>query len=54
MLFKLRTTAFRYKSGDRIAQLIIERILTEDFAVVAEPGEQTMRDTGGFGSTGMR
>ncbi len=38
-------------SGDRIAQLILEKIATPDVKVV-ETLEETVRGAGGFGSTG--
>ena len=37
--------------GDRIAQLVLERIVTPDIIEVDEL-DQTQRGTGGFGSTG--
>nr|AAW51453.1 deoxyuridine triphosphatase [Paramecium bursaria Chlorella virus SH6A] len=40
------------KTGDRIAQLILEKIETPDVAVVIEL-EDTIRGGGGFGSTGI-
>lgn len=43
---------FFIKTGDRIAQLIIEKIETPDVALVLELDE-TARGAGGFGSTGV-
>lgn len=43
---------FFIKTGDRIAQLIIEKIETPDVAVVLEI-DDTARGAGGFGSTGV-
>ena len=43
---------FYVKRGDRIAQLIIERILTPDVEVIHEH-TTTERGEGGFGSTGI-
>ena len=43
---------FFIKTGDRIAQLIIEKIETPDVAVVLEI-DDTVRGAGGFGSTGV-
>lgn len=40
------------KEGDRIAQLILERIYTPEVAVVEEL-EESVRGAGGFGSTGV-
>lgn len=41
----------KVKQGDRIAQLIIETIVTPEVAVVEELSE-TVRGASGFGSTG--
>jgi dUTP pyrophosphatase len=43
--------AFTVKRGDRIAQLVIQRIETVQWQVVDDLGD-TDRGTGGFGSTG--
>ena len=43
---------FTVKPGDRVAQLIIEVILRPDIRVVSEIDE-TVRGSGGFGSTGI-
>ncbi|OLY85465.1 hypothetical protein AYI68_g335 [Smittium mucronatum] len=44
---------FEINVGDRIAQLILERIVTPDVvAVESFDEEMTQRGTGGFGSTG--
>jgi dUTP pyrophosphatase len=40
------------KQGDRIAQLILEKICTPD-VVQVETLESTERGAGGFGSTGV-
>lgn len=40
------------KVGDRIAQLIIERILTPEVEEVDDL-DSTVRGSGGFGSTGV-
>jgi len=42
---------FNISGGDRIAQIIFEKIFTEDFREVEELDE-TQRGEGGFGSTG--
>jgi dUTP pyrophosphatase len=39
--------------GDRIAQLVLERIVTPD-VVVVESLDDTARGAGGFGSTGTQ
>jgi dUTP pyrophosphatase len=51
ILFNFSETDFAIKQGDRIAQLILERIYTPDVAVVEKLAE-TVRGGGGFGSTG--
>ena len=46
-----RSAAVRFSRGDRIAQLVIQRVEHATFVVVQElPG--TARGSGGFGSTG--
>jgi len=42
---------YEVRRGDRIAQLVIQRVETADFVEVEELGE-TERGVGGFGSTG--
>ncbi|MBO0855577.1 MAG: dUTP diphosphatase [Nocardia sp.] len=44
-------TAIQLRRGDRIAQLLVQRIELVDFTEVAELGE-TARGTGGYGSSG--
>jgi dUTP pyrophosphatase len=45
------TDSVSFKKGDRIAQLVIQRVETAEFIEVAElPGSE--RAAGGFGSTG--
>jgi len=51
ILFNFSDDDFVVNKGDRIAQLILERILTPDISVV-DNLEQTDRGEGGFGSTG--
>lgn len=51
LLFNLGDVDFAIKHGDRIAQLVIERIYTPEVAVVLEL-EDSVRGAGGFGSTG--
>lgn len=43
--------AFRIQAGDRVAQLLIQRVERVDFRGAEELGA-TQRGTGGFGSTG--
>ena len=48
-----RTNAISIKRGDRVAQLVIQRIESVDFVPVSQlPG--TERGSGGFGSTGKK
>jgi dUTP pyrophosphatase len=51
ILFNFSETDFAIKEGDRIAQLVIERIYTPE-VVVVEKLEISVRGAGGFGSTG--
>jgi len=51
VLFNFSDIDFEIKEGDRIAQLILERIYTPDVKVVPVL-ETTVRGDGGFGSTG--
>ena len=46
-----RTEPFTVEPGDRIAQLVLVRVETEELEEVAELDE-TARGVGGFGSTG--
>jgi dUTP pyrophosphatase len=50
-LFNLSDIDFEIKEGDRIAQLILERIYTPEVEVVPVL-EATVRGAEGFGSTG--
>ena len=43
---------FAVKAGDRIAQLILERIITPEVEEVVDLDE-TIRGAGGYGSTGV-
>eukprot|EP01100_Stratorugosa_tubuloviscum_P001971 TRINITY_DN1450_c0_g1_i2.p1 TRINITY_DN1450_c0_g1~~TRINITY_DN1450_c0_g1_i2.p1 ORF type:complete len:178 (-),score=82.78 TRINITY_DN1450_c0_g1_i2:120-599(-) len=52
ILFNHSNQNFEVKRGDRIAQLIIEKIATPDIEEV-EQLEETERADGGFGSTGI-
>lgn len=47
-----RLIGFSVKRGDRVAQLILEKIEYADISVVEEI-EETERGAGGFGSTGV-
>ncbi|KAF9008776.1 dUTPase-like protein [Cyathus striatus] len=51
LLFNLSDKDFQVNEGDRIAQLIIERIYTPEILEVQDLDE-TLRGAGGFGSTG--
>jgi dUTP pyrophosphatase len=51
VLYNTSNVDYEIKKGDRIAQLIIEKIEMLDVAVVDELDE-TARGAGGFGSTG--
>ena len=54
LLFNQSQEAFKIETGDRIAQLILERHETPAIAVVDElSGGDTERGEGGFGSTGV-
>ncbi|EEP81858.1 deoxyuridine 5'-triphosphate nucleotidohydrolase [Uncinocarpus reesii 1704] len=51
LLFNFSDVDFTVKQGDRVAQLVLERIYTPDVQVV-EQLEESVRGAGGFGSTG--
>ncbi|SLM34390.1 dutp pyrophosphatase [Lasallia pustulata] len=51
LLFNHAETDFDVKEGDRVAQLVLERIYTPEIVEVAEL-EESVRAAGGFGSTG--
>ena len=51
LLFNHSEVDFAVKEGDRIAQLVIERIRTPE-VVVVDDLEDSVRGAGGFGSTG--
>ncbi|KAM0692560.1 hypothetical protein Q7P36_007114 [Cladosporium allicinum] len=51
LLFNLGDSDFKVEVGERVAQLIVERIYTPEVVVVEEL-EETVRGVGGFGSTG--
>ena len=44
---------FAVEIGDRVAQLILERIVTPD-VIEVDDIEETERGAGGFGSTGVK
>eukprot|EP00906_Rhabdomonas_costata_P025826 RCo036884 len=52
VLFNHAKTDFQVKKGDRIAQLVLERIVTPEVEERVELPE-TARGAGGFGSTGV-
>ncbi|MCE9625768.1 MAG: dUTP diphosphatase [Deltaproteobacteria bacterium] len=51
ILINLGQEPFEIRSGDRIAQMVIQKVERADIEFVAELGE-TQRGGGGFGSTG--
>ncbi|KAI2619345.1 dUTP diphosphatase [Hypomontagnella submonticulosa] len=51
LLFNHAEADFEVAAGDRVAQLVIERIYTPEVLEVAEL-EESVRGAGGFGSTG--
>lgn len=51
LLFNHAETEYNVQEGDRVAQLIVERIVTPEVLEVQEL-EETVRGAGGFGSTG--
>lgn len=51
LLFNFGAAQFEVKKGDRIAQLVLERIYTPEVVEVTEL-EESVRGAGGFGSTG--
>ncbi|KAI1640385.1 dUTPase-like protein [Biscogniauxia mediterranea] len=51
LLFNHGEADFAVAEGDRVAQLVVERIYTPDVVEVAEL-EESVRGAGGFGSTG--
>ena len=52
ILFNHSDADFRFSKGDRIAQLILEKIATP-LVVVVDELDATERGEGGFGSTGV-
>ena len=50
-LFNLGSSIYRIEKGQKIAQLILEKVITPELEVV-EDLDETDRGTGGFGSTG--
>jgi len=53
VLFNFGKEDYQVREGDRIAQLVLERIVTPDVLEV-ESLDDTQRGEGGFGSTGKR
>jgi len=51
LLFNLSDTDYAVATGDRIAQLILERIVTPE-VTETDSLTETTRGAGGFGSTG--
>lgn len=52
LLFNHGEADFPIREGDRIAQLVLERIYNPEVVEVAEL-EESVRGAGGFGSTGV-
>ncbi|CAI8034354.1 Deoxyuridine 5'-triphosphate nucleotidohydrolase [Geodia barretti] len=52
VLFNLAQNPYQVKKGDRIAQLVLEKIMTPDVMEMEELPESE-RGGGGFGSTGL-
>ncbi|KNC96880.1 dUTP diphosphatase [Spizellomyces punctatus DAOM BR117] len=52
VLFNFGENEFKIEEGDRIAQLVLERIVTPE-VVEVKTLEETVRGAGGFGSTGV-
>ncbi len=52
-LINLGTEAYTVRRGDRIAQMVIQKVYRVQLQIV-ESLEATTRDTGGFGHTGIR
>lgn len=52
ILFNHSDIEFQVNVGDRIAQLILEKIMTPDVTEVDDL-DDTVRGVGGFGSTGV-
>ncbi|XP_076893294.1 deoxyuridine 5'-triphosphate nucleotidohydrolase-like [Bidens hawaiensis] len=52
ILFNHSDTDFEVKVGDRVAQLIVEKIITPE-VVEVDDLDATVRGAGGFGSTGL-
>lgn len=53
VLFNHSEKDFEIKAGDRIAQLVLERIVNAEISVITqEELDNTDRGEGGFGSTG--
>ncbi|XBW34554.1 hypothetical protein QEN19_000116 [Hanseniaspora menglaensis] len=52
VLFNHSENDFEVKLGERVAQLILERIVEDAEIVVVESLEESARGAGGFGSTG--
>ncbi len=52
-LINLGDTSYTVRRGDRIAQMVIQKVYRVQLQIV-ESLDATTRDTGGFGHTGMR
>lgn len=54
VLFNHSNTAFKIQKGDRVAQLILERIENEEELKIVDDLKSTERGENGFGSTGSK
>ncbi len=54
ILINFSKEPFVIKRGDRIAQMVVNKIEMVDFVFVEELSEDTARGSGGFGHTGVR
>lgn len=51
VMFNFSTNDYKVKTGDKIAQLVLEKIITPE-VVEVDSLDETQRGEGGFGSTG--
>jgi dUTP pyrophosphatase len=52
LLFNHSDAGFAVQPGDRVAQMVVERVAAPEVAEVADL-DATVRGEGGFGSTGV-
>ncbi|CAM0951437.1 unnamed protein product [Alopecurus aequalis] len=53
LLFNHSDVDFAVRPGDRVAQMVIERVATPEVAEIVDDLDDTARGQGGFGSTGV-